>query len=118
MLLQSNENASENETKPKFQHRKSSTVVFRFTQSVWSWLVFKHQYFPEYSFQYYFYSWHVDGERHSIKYKKFVWDYVHKYNEKREILRAGRPTPALNTKVGTQAFQMKWHWQVDWLCAK
>ena len=31
-MSHSNENASENETKPKFQHRKFSAVVFRFTQ--------------------------------------------------------------------------------------
>jgi len=38
---QSNENASENETKLKFEHPRFWTVVFQFTQSVWSWLVSK-----------------------------------------------------------------------------
>ncbi|XP_076030426.1 zinc finger MYM-type protein 1-like [Oratosquilla oratoria] len=37
--------------------------------------------------------------------------------EKREIIRAGRPTPSLKTKVGTRTFQIKWYEQIDWLCA-
>ncbi|XP_076061432.1 zinc finger MYM-type protein 1-like [Oratosquilla oratoria] len=38
-------------------------------------------------------------------------------SEKREIIRAGRPTPSLKTKVGTRTFQIKWYEQIDWLCA-
>ena len=36
--------------------------------------------------------------------------------EKREIIRHDRPTPALNTKVGSRAFQATWYQQIDWLC--
>ena len=36
--------------------------------------------------------------------------------QKREILRAGRPTPALKNKVGNRKFQEKWYEQIDWLC--
>ena len=36
--------------------------------------------------------------------------------EKQEIIRKGRPTPVLNNKVKTQAFQKKWYEQIDWLC--
>lgn len=37
--------------------------------------------------------------------------------EKREIVKQGRPTPRLKTKVGSRIFQARWYDQIDWLCA-
>ena len=37
--------------------------------------------------------------------------------EKLEIIKSGRPTPLLKTKVGTRSFQTRWYEQIDWLCA-
>ena len=37
--------------------------------------------------------------------------------EMREIIKLGRPTPHLKTKVGTRSFPIRWYEQNDWLCA-
>ena len=75
---------SENETKPKFQHHKkfsapqiSVTVfngyrIFQFTQSVWSWLVSKRQYFSACSFDCYFQNKSVGKGGGSLELKPFL----------------------------------------------
>ena len=37
--------------------------------------------------------------------------------EKREIIKLGRATPHLKTKIDTRSFQIRWYEQIDWFCA-